>query len=227
MIDSLLNILAPHVCVACGSEGCLLCAACGKKCISHDSTCFFCGLAVINNELCWACQSRYRLATLTSVGWYNQELKAAVQAYKFGAKKGGAKSLALLLGQVGGNTDDHVITYIPTSARHIRQRGFDHTKVLARAYAARVALPCTTTLARTNNSRQLGSSKTARHSSVKGAFVAKCPHTFAGKDVILIDDVITTGSTLSEAAKVLLQAGAKSVHALVLAKTPAHTGPNR
>lgn len=220
MIDTLLNIIAPHVCVVCGAENSLLCNDCGKKCISNDMACFFCDTPVATGELCPVCQKDFVFSRLTSVGWYDGALKSAIYAYKFGGKRGGAKTLAALLAVVAVPGSSQIVVYVPTSAVHIRQRGFDHSKLLAQRFAAQVSLPCISALARTNNHRQLGGNKTARKSSIVGAFVPVNSQLYAGKEVILLDDVITTGSTLRECAKVLMQAGAHSVQALVIAKTP-------
>ena len=221
MIDTLLNIIAPHVCVVCGAEGDLLCHDCGKKCISNDTTCFFCDIPVNKGEICEVCKSNYKLTQLTSVGWYDSDLKRAVYAYKFDGKRGGAKPLARLLVSVASIQVDAVVGYIPTTAVHIRERGFDHAKLLAQTFAAQMSLPCIATLARTNNHRQLGSSKKVRQSTIAGTFVPVHAGMYKNKHVVIIEDVITTGSTLREAAQVLLTAGANSVSALVLAKTPA------
>lgn len=227
MIDTLLNIIAPHVCVVCGEEKGIICDDCGKKCISNDNECFFCNVDVRAGEICEPCKVLFMVTELTSVGWYKDELKVAIYAYKFGSKRGGAKSLARLLAKVGNPAGDCLVTYVPTTAVHVRERGFDHAKLLAQSFAALASLPCIATLARTNNHRQLGGDKKARQSTIVGSFTATHSSLFANKDIILIDDVITTGSTIREATKVLLRAGARRVSVLVVAKTPSKARPNR
>jgi ComF family protein len=107
------------------------------------------------------------------------------------------------------------IVNVPTTNRHIRTRGFDHSQRTASYLAKQTDLPHQTLLARTNNSVQVGKSRAERLESIKGSFRAA---TAPPKKILLVDDVITTGATLSECARVLKKAGARHVYAVVLAK---------
>jgi len=223
MLDTLLSLLAPHVCVVCGEEKGVLCIDCGKKSIVLNKECFVCFKPALHNELCVDCSNQKQLVRLTSVGWYKDNLKNAIYTFKFNGKRGGSSSLARLLYEVYKPLHkDSLVTYIPTTAIHIRERGFDHAKLLGQSFASYSSLPCVALLARKNNHRQLGRNKVDRLQAISGAFIAIHPKLLKDKHIVLIDDVTTTGATLSEAAKVLLQAGARSVEALVIAKTPAN-----
>lgn len=103
---------------------------------------------------------------------------------------------------------------VPSSPLRVRQRGFDHSVTLVKEVAKLSGLPHRNVLARTNDLRQVGASKKQRQEQIQGAFRLKRSRKEIPEHVILVDDVITTGATLSEAAKILKDAGVKQVDAL-------------
>jgi predicted amidophosphoribosyltransferase len=108
------------------------------------------------------------------------------------------------------------ITWAPTSAVRRRTRGFDQAELIARELARRVGLPCRRSLRRVSNVPQTGRSLAAR---LEGPSFAATRPTRAR--LLLVDDVITTGATLTAAARALRRAGASEVHGVVVARTPA------
>jgi ComF family protein len=98
-------------------------------------------------------------------------------------------------------------------------RGYNQSESLARALAAKLRLPCRTDfLRRTRNTRsQVQQTAGARRENVRGAFFARKRSELIGKTILLVDDVLTTGSTASEAAKALRAAGAVRVYVAVVA----------
>jgi predicted amidophosphoribosyltransferase len=114
--------------------------------------------------------------------------------------------------------DLDVITWAPTSRRHRRQRGFDQAEVVARRVAAQMGVPCRRLLERDPGSvAQTGLDRASR---LHGPTFRASPRASA-QAVLLIDDVVTTGSTLRSADRALRDAGARSVTRAAVATTPA------
>ncbi len=108
-----------------------------------------------------------------------------------------------------------VVTWAPTSAVRRRERGFDQARLLARAVARRLHRPCRALLKRSPGPPQTGRPKRDRVNGPNFTATRKAP-----KRVLLIDDVITTGATVSAAARALRSAGASEIRAAAAARTP-------
>lgn len=109
-----------------------------------------------------------------------------------------------------------VVTWPPTTVARRRRRGFDQSELLARAVARRLGRPCHRLLRRPPGPAQTGQPAAARRQGP--VFVPTGP--LAAGHVLLVDDVRTTGATLTAAARALRQAGARHVWGLTLAETP-------
>ncbi len=109
----------------------------------------------------------------------------------------------------------HVVTWVPTVPSHRRGRGFDHGELLARAVGRSGQRPARALLTRAEGQGQTGRGRDARRRPTP--FLVR--RRVAGS-VLLVDDVLTTGATLSAAAEALRAAGAGAVHGLALAHTP-------
>ena len=118
---------------------------------------------------------------------------------------------------LGGTYD--LISWVPVSKKRLWQRGYDQAMLLARSAAEFLGTEAVSTLIKpVNNTAQSGLADPAdRQSNVRGVYRAVDPERIAGMRVLLIDDVITTGSTLEEASRTLLDAGAASVVAATVA----------
>lgn len=108
-----------------------------------------------------------------------------------------------------------VVTWVPTSGRRRRDRGFDQSELLARALARRLGATATPLLRRRPGPAQTGLGRAAREASAGYVSTAR-----TGAPVLLLDDVCTTGSTLRAASAALAGIGAAPVGHLVLARTP-------
>ena len=112
-----------------------------------------------------------------------------------------------------------VLTWVPVSRKRKRRRGYDQVELIARAVGAELGSEPVSTLVKTRHNRaQSGiADSSARRANVLGAYRIRNPEQVRGKRVILLDDVLTTGSTAGECARVLLTAGAKQVDSAVVA----------
>ncbi|MEN9822352.1 MAG: hypothetical protein RLZ04_778 [Actinomycetota bacterium] len=142
-----------------------------------------------------------------------------VLALKYGRRRAVARRLAVLLvarlppaelERVG------VVTWAPTSGARARERGFDQAELLARAVARRLRLPCRRLLYRGHGPHQTGRSREER---LQGPVFRARP-LGRGEGVLLVDDVVTTGSTLGSAVQALREAGVGSVVCMAAAATP-------
>ena len=122
----------------------------------------------------------------------------------------------LMAGLVGGGRYDAVVP-VPLHRSRLAKRGFNQAELMARGVAKRISAPVLDKLRVVRRTRdQVELSASARRVNVAGAFASRGP--VVGR-VLLVDDVFTTGATLSECAGVLRQAGAGEVYALTLCRT--------
>lgn len=171
---------------------------------------------------CVACRSAgFRFARTLRLGEYDGRLRDAVRR----VKEPSGEPLAEMLGRVAAErfgsslADIDVVVPVPLHLWRRWARGFNQAAAVAREVAAALALPLADRLRRVKWTDQTAQpSASARRDHIRGAFTAGRNASFAGRRVLLVDDVMTTGATAGEAARVLLDAGAESVTVLVLAR---------
>jgi len=112
-----------------------------------------------------------------------------------------------------------LIVPIPLSSTRMRERGFNQSELIARLLAQRFEIPlCTKGLIRTRNTpNQARLSQKERWTNLHGAFKINHSHITTYSNILLVDDLLTTGATLSEAARLIKESGARNVSALTLA----------
>jgi competence protein ComFC len=218
MIDSLLSLVSPHLCYACGTIGALRCDNCKYDITSEGaSQCFICKSENKRNGSCANCPAAFTHSWI--VGEREGVLKKLVNDYKFENVKAAHKDLAELLsasiGQLPSNT---VVVAVPTIASHIRQRGYDHAALLAKSFARQQGLKYKALLARTDNTVQRGASRQLRDTQARTAFKASSVQ--SSSPYLVIDDIVTTGATLEHASRALLGAGAREVWAAAICAQP-------
>ena len=152
--------------------------------------------------------------------YYTGKVRESMLRYKFHGAAAYCGIYAELMAdclQRHGETADR-ITWIPLSRQRLRRRGYDQAKLLAQELSRRTGIPCERLLVKTrNNPAQSGKKSAAeRERNVQGVYRADGVQ--PGERILLIDDIVTTGSTLKAAASVLIEAGAASVTGLAAAK---------
>lgn len=148
--------------------------------------------------------------------WFQGNVRESIHRYKFENHSGYAKTYGKLIAQ---SVYDHLsdefdlITWVPLSKKRLRTRGYDQAELLAKHVADYFDCAVMKTLQKVRNTNAQSGIKddSARRANVMGAYEAVDPKIIAGKRILLIDDVVTTGSTLSECARILLTAGAVDV----------------
>lgn len=217
MFDRLLSIVAPHYCCGCGMVGELLCANCKYNIIDEVvATCIVCRHPVGHEQLCERCIVPYDKAWL--VGERRGVLKRLIGLLKFERAKAAEKSLADLLCEVLPELPpETVVVPIPTAPSHIRERGYDHMRLIAKRVARTKNLRQQDLLYRVTNTKQRQATATKREDQARRAFATRGTID-SSRPYLLIDDVMTTGATLKYATKTLRDSGAKQIWIAVLAR---------
>lgn len=221
MIDQLLQIIAPHHCYGCDKLGQTLCENCKYDIVSDlFSGCIECRQPTNANGICRRCKTEYDKAWV--VGERNEILKNLLDGYKFQRQRQTYKILAKLLDEtLPVFPAATVVVPIPTISGHIRQRGYDHMRLVAKELARLRKLTYSELLVHKTNTKQLGSSRRDRIAHAKVAYAVKPRETPSGATpYVLVDDVYTTGSTLQYAARTLREGGAEVIWAAVVARQP-------
>lgn len=198
-LKSLLEIIYPRsgVCILCGKEEEQeLC----KQCKSGITPC-------LTNNLC--------------IGYYKGELKELILRFKY--KKdfiAGEILVELVEGKLENVEKDYILTYIPISKDGIKVRGYNQCEYIAKELSFRNGYDILNTLEKIRETKiQKTLNKEERIKNVKECFGILNEIKIRGKNFILIDDVLTTGSTLAEGIRVLKNNGANDVKILTLAKS--------
>ena len=162
------------------------------------------------------------LAGWSAMWYYKGNVRSGILKYKFGRRRNRGvtfgKLLAMKLLQEE-HTNFDVLTWIPVSPARLRSRGYDQVELFAKSTAMELGQPLQRTLKKIRNTAAQSSlmGTDARRANVMGAYKVADPYLIRGKRILLLDDVLTTGATASECAKVLLLAGAKEVYCVALA----------
>ncbi len=212
--ERLLSLLYPARCLSCGKvvrQGGLFCPACEKTVPARPYLRRF--------SLPGAGAEGFTIFAPMS---YEGGLRKTMYEFKFRGRKAFASPIGRLMAQTaataGGKFD--AVAWMPMEKRKRRKRGYDQSELLAKAVAAELALPCLPLLEKVRDTGvQHLLSRREREKNVKGTYRAK--DGAAGKSLLLVDDIVTTGATLTECAKALYAAGAVKVTGLCAADAPA------
>ncbi|OYX40933.1 hypothetical protein B7Y94_05880 [Candidatus Saccharibacteria bacterium 32-49-12] len=222
MLDALLELIAPHLCSSCGAIGSVFCDNCKYDIVYPDEDfCWCCGNAY-RGRLCDDC--RLIIKEIDCLGARSGGLQNLIGGLKFQYRRAAAKRLAgLMLPIVEQLSNDALLTYIPTRASNIRIRGYDHMALIARNIQKLSGRQvCRLIAVADSHLSQHKLSKTARQIAASAAFHLTA-NSVSGRQVVIIDDIVTTGATVRAAAQVLRDGGAADVSVLMIARQPSTT----
>ena len=235
-IDAALALFYPHPCDVCGGsvetrfDGCAcrfcwestgifslsehVCGKCGQP--LEAGTAVFAGPAN-----CGRC-SELNFDSARACGIYEKALRASVLRLKNEPNVSPAVS-RLMVSNVRQHplSDATLVLAVPLHEKRFAERGFNQADVLAQTIAKGTGLPYfSDVIVRTQHSERhrAGMDAHSRHKSVKNVFEVRKPRLIADCSVLLVDDVFTTGATVSECARVLKESGAAAVYVLTLAR---------
>ncbi|HEU4934085.1 MAG TPA: ComF family protein [Pyrinomonadaceae bacterium] len=224
--NAILTLAYPQICVICGQSVeqrrfDVACESCwqGTRIFADD------------DEICWKCGSpgpacgRCKSLTFTvarAVGMYEGALRESVLMLKRRPYvPPHVENLLVAAARREPMSESTTVMPVPLHSERRRARGFNQASVLAQTLSKSLRLPLDeVSLLRVSGSEKYraGLDVKGRRDTVAGAFKVSHPRLVAGEDILLVDDVFTTGATVSACAEVLIAAGAKSVFVLTLAR---------
>ena len=203
MLRRFLNLIYPPKCVLC------------QRILDSNVT-----------DLCHSCRINARefthgkrnipfVAQWTALWYYKDDVRSSIHRFKFRNRRKYAESYARLLAmhmEKEGFADWDVATWIPIGPWRNFRRGYDQAQLICQNLQKETGCQIRRFLKKIRNAPpQSGLADARRRANVLGAYKAVNPALLEGKRILLLDDVITTGATASECARILLTAGAKSV----------------
>jgi competence protein ComFC len=230
-----LNLFFPKKCLGCGKPDIYLCQECFNKIqVIPNNSCFFCGKISWQGKICLEHKSEVYLDRIISATEYRNPLvRDLIKGLKYSFVQELTEPLSQLLikalslcGTYDVPHDSILIVPIPLHERRLRYRGFNQAELLAQKVAQHFNLEISNNLLTrkvfTEPQAKFKEDYEKRRANLKNIFVVDPEQNrekpIAGKIIILVDDVATTGTTLIEAAKVLKKNNAKEVWALTVAK---------
>lgn len=211
LIAWLLDLIYPPKCTFCG------------KLLQKDET-DLCGLCRRTlPEVNGAIKRGENFRQCWSVYYFEDFVVDSIHRFKFSGMQQYAQVYGRLIAMMllRNKVSFDILTWVPISKNRRRKRGYEQTYLIAKTVAAELGRTCVPTLKKVldNPPQSVQKSAASRRGNVLNAYKAVHPERFTGKRVLLIDDIITTGATLSECSKTLRMAGAEQVECATLAVT--------
>lgn len=226
------KFIFPHLCSVCckstvDDHGSVVCASCATDfTVPNEPVCKLCGGEVDTVlDCCSECLEGKLLWQRGVTLWkYEGAARDAIHRYKYRGDLALAGFFAKEMAKkfpIDGISVDAVLTWIPLHPLKKFIRGYNQSEVLAKRLSALINHPCKKLIDRVKCTRQQAMlDRDGRRKNMKNAFKLnrKNGYLVKGVDVILLDDVLTTGSTLNEAARILINNGAQSVTVISIAR---------
>lgn len=230
----LLDLIFPKYCVNCKKFGDFLCVNCFSR-LSYDTKniCLVCGNPSYDGLTHPRCLKKYTIDGSFTGVVFNSVSKKLIYQFKYQPYLSSLASyLTDLLYEsliqneefnriLRSTQNDILLIPIPLSSKRFKKRGYNQAEVLAKGLSKKFGFLVCNGLERIKETRsQVGLDKEKRRENVKGAFAIKkkFENYFKSKNVVLIDDVLTTGSTFSEAGSILKRNGSAKVWAIAFAR---------
>ncbi|MHB8769434.1 MAG: double zinc ribbon domain-containing protein [Syntrophales bacterium] len=235
ILTGVADLLFPPLCITCGTvlrerPRLPFCPPCAEGIhLIRSPLCPRCGVPFPagngEDHLCGECLTGERpYAIARSLGLYEGTLLKAIHLFKYRGRIGIGEILGKMMADFAGGQWDmdvfSVVIPVPLHRKRLRERGFNQALILAREVAKRFSLPLEfMALSReVFTAPQVGLGRAERSKNVRKAFAVRKPDAIAGRRILLVDDVTTTGSTVSECAAVLKREDAETVAVLTLAR---------
>jgi ComF family protein len=217
-----LDLLFPIQCAGCGEADAIWCDECAASLVRlEEPLCQRCGNPLENRRACFSCRSRKPELSVRSYAKYSGRVTRALLHLKYHPDRQLASVMGAWLEALYDREDwsAEVVVPVPLSSNRSRKRGFNQADLLADALGALSGLPVdSSSLQRVKDTRsQVGLDPDERWKNVENAFRARS-RSFEDKDVLVVDDLFTTGATLSACAAASRAAGARSVIGLTVAR---------
>ena len=218
IVERLLSLVAPHLCCNCGDIGGTFCNNCKNNIINASTDwCVLCGKST-KTGVCAEHKADFNQAY--AVGIREGGLQRLIGNLKFRNVKEASWDIAdLIHKRLPRLPSTSVFVPIPTTSAHIRERGYDHMLLIALHLSKMRRVPVEKLLVRRNTLTQHHANRKDRLQQAKTAFSIK-GNIDSKVMYIILDDVITTGATISEAASLLRSAGAVKIWVVVTSRQP-------
>jgi ComF family protein len=227
----LINISRLPVCPACLSDmrpiagG--ICSVCGERLLSPHAF-----VAEQDEPRCGLCRRlEPPFSRAVAYGSYDGGLRELIHLLKYEQVRPAAGALGRMLAEAIGGLESCwgqspvAVVPVPLHARKLRQRGFNQSELIVREALkfaganGQMASQSGVLERRRETQSQTGLTRHQRRENIRGAFVVTRPDQISGREILLVDDVFTTGTTVSECARVLLRAGASKIYVATVART--------
>ncbi len=226
----LLNTIFPKFCVGCGIEGTWLCRNCQKEILPVEmQVCPQCNRINSGGRYCQHCRKGKILKGIIAASYYEEgPIREIIHNFKYNSVTELKDILVKLLFDVYKKAalPIEIITYAPMHPLRQAKRGYNQAEILAMTLAKKIKIPCEKLLIKAKKTkRQVELTGKKRRENLKGVFkvaspwlVGLGPKSIKNKNILIVDDITTTGATLNECAYVLKNAGATGVWGLVVAR---------
>lgn len=210
-------MILPARCEYCGAKGATVCTACARDLPWNRTACRFCALPLNAPGTCAAClESTPPFDSAFAAFRLEVPVQAQIHALKYRAQFRHAQRLGELMARNVASRAEPLpalLIPVPLHATRLRLRGYNQSQEFARVLMQTLNIKLVATAAQRVRATddQIGKSAVERRRNVKGAFEIARP--LAGLHIALLDDVMTTGATLSELARVCRKAGATRIEA--------------